>query len=214
MVEKSNVCKKVYTFPDGTTGAHAKQDAVSLSFAFTDGETIVVTPGDFPTEIQTCLMFFGISEKLGNAYAGAAKKAKETGETVGEVAFDLFESLRERLVLGEWIAEREAGGPRIGQLVQAVINCKARQGETVEFTAVAEILKDKEIREMVEKDPVVVAEVASIRATAAAERATAAAAAAEGQTGESLGFITSSDPKPELEEAGDPGNPVAEPAQG
>ncbi len=207
MVEKSNVCKKVYTFPDGETGAHAKPDAVSLAFNFSGGESVIVTPGDFPKEVQTCLMYFGISEKLGNAYAGAAKKAKETGEEVSAVAFDLFEALRERLVLGEWIAEREAGGPRIGQLVQAVINCKARLGEVIEYAAVAEILKDKEIREMVEKDPVVVAEVASIRATAAAERAATAATAAEGQSGESLAFVSAMEPgetpEPDLETVGD-----------
>ncbi len=190
MVEKSNVCKKVYTFPDGETGSHAKPDAVSLTFGFSGGESVTIERNTFPAEIATCLYWFGVSEKLGNAYAGAAKKAKETGEEVSAVAFDLFEALRERLVLGEWIAEREAGGPRIGQLVQAIVNCKGRLGETVEFAAVAEILKDKEIREMVEKDPVVIAEVAAIRAKAAAERAAQAAAAAEGESGESLAFIS------------------------
>ncbi len=181
--EKQNVCKKSYVTLD-TNGnivddSRAKSwfdRADALEFAFSNGVTHLIKPEQFPELIKTrALPFFGISEKCGNAYAGAAKKALELGEEVGAVAEDMFSALLERLELGEFISERESTGPRISQMVLAIVNIKAKDGVEVSAAEVAEKLKDKDLRENVEADVVVMAEVKRIRAESAAKAAQKAA---------------------------------------
>ncbi len=190
---KMQVCKKTYTYADGETGSNAKPNATKLDFAFSNGESRSLSLADFETDILHCLTFFGISEKLGNSYAGAAKKAKADGEEVGDVASELFDSLYERLVLGQWVSERESGGARIGDLVAAYVELRMAADNPIEPTAVITAMKDETIRKTIEADPVVVAKVAAIRSERAAEKAAKAAEAAQDAAGESLDLI-SADP--------------------
>lgn len=188
MVEKSSVCKKSYVRLDEddliVDDSRAKSwfdGADALEFAFSNGVTHLVRPEQFPESIKTrALPFFGISEKLGNGYAGATKKSVESGEAVGVVAEDMFSALLERLELGEFISERESAGPRISQMVTAIVNLKLKDGVESDPIAVALKLKDADTRANVEADPVVMAEVKRIRAVAAAEAAQKAADAAVG----------------------------------
>ena len=180
MVTKQNVCKKTYISEDGSESSHWNIDAVKLRFAFSNGVTHDVALGQFPESIRGALAFFGISEKLGNSYAGAAKKAEELGEEVGSVAEDMFSALFERLELGEFIAARESTGPRIAQMVLAIVNIKAKEGVEISTADVAEKLKSSELRAKVEADVVVMAEVKRIRAEASAKAAAKAASDAEG----------------------------------
>src|SRR5215471_7785826 len=121
---KSEKCKKTYITNTGERGKSWTIDAVSLEFKFAGGGTYVRSPSDYP-EVLKGLAFFGISEKLGNSYAGA--------DTAGE-AEESFLSMDEQLKAGDWLAEREAG-ERPSMVADAVIAAKRAAGHTFDEEA-------------------------------------------------------------------------------
>jgi hypothetical protein len=142
-----------------------------LVFAFANGEQVVVDPAKFNDFTRTAAMYHGLSQKLGDAYA-SSKDADE--------AWEKFESLREQLEAGNWLAERESAGPRISLVVKAIVAAKAKAGVTVTEEEVAAKYNemDKERQKTVLQDPRINAEYQRIRAEQAAERAAKAAEAA------------------------------------
>jgi len=182
MAEKSSVCKKVYVDKDGNETRSATADAVALEFRFANGKTHVVNPDNYPKEIQRCLVFFGTSEKDGNAYAGAKGDPDD--------AEDKFLSMHEQLMTGIWVEKAEAG-PRPSLIADAIIAALEAAGQKVDTARaekVREKVKDKDTREGALKDPVIKAEYESIKAKRAAVRAKEAATAAKGATVAVAGF--------------------------
>ena len=67
MVEKTSVCKKVYVNADGEETRSATPDVIALEFRFANGSVHAVEMVDHSGDIVSCLGWFGISEKYGNA---------------------------------------------------------------------------------------------------------------------------------------------------
>ena len=109
--EKSKVCKKVFILADGTESRHAQPGAVELQFRFSNG-TVRSTKRDEPENVDSCLSWFGRSEKYGNSYAGA------DGDPY--LAIEKWDAMRDALMSGEFVAEREATGPSVTLLMEAI----------------------------------------------------------------------------------------------
>ncbi len=182
MAEKISVCKKVYVAKDGTETRSATPDAVELQFQFQNGNTHSVKLTDHPGDILSCLTFFGISEKYGNAYAGAKGDAGDAEEK--------FLSMQEQLRGGTWVEKAEAG-PRPSLIADAIIAALTAAGEKVDdarAASVREKVKDKATRDGALKDPVIKAEYEAIKAARAALRAKEAAKVAKGAQIAATGF--------------------------
>ena len=174
MADKTSVCKKVYLNKDGEETRSATAASVQLQFRFANGNTHAVQTADHPGEILACLGWFGISEKYGNAYAGAKGDA--------DTAEEAFLSMQEQLRGGTWV-EKAEGGPRPSLIADAIIAALTAAGQTVDdkrATTVREKVKDKDTRDGALKDPVIKAQYEAIKAARAATRAKEAAAAAKG----------------------------------
>ena len=175
MVEKTSVCKKVYIDDKGVETRSAQFDSKVLQFRFANGNTHEVELPDHPGEILTCLSWFGISEKYGNAYAGAKGDAS--------VAEELFLSMQEQLRGGTWVEKAEAG-PRPSLIADAIIAALTATGQEVNASRAAEIrekVKDKATRDGALKDPVIRGQYEVIKAERATARANAALEAAKGK---------------------------------
>lgn len=136
--KKSSVCSKTFIQLDGSRGAHATPETDALEFAFTNGITHVVREEDYTEAINRCFGWMGKSEKLGNGYAGARKVAEEdlgrdaTDEEVADYAEELYGTLNEQLVDGDWVKTGEGGGVRPSMLVDAIVACLESEGTTVD----------------------------------------------------------------------------------
>jgi len=76
-----------------------ENDAVSIDFVNDTNLTVALT--DLPDNIKSRLACHGLSQKLGDSYAGA--------ESV-EDAYAAASRVRDELVNGNWVAARAAGG--------------------------------------------------------------------------------------------------------
>jgi len=173
--KKPTVCKKVYVTPDGE-GQHYSPEAVGHEFRFGNGKTIAVDVTKFPTNIQTAFMWHGMSQKLGDAYAGSPD------ESISD-KIEKFETLLERLMDGEWTKGREgASGPRTSLIFEAVVNVLTAKGDEPDDDRKAEIrekLKDNDTRKRTLANAAYKAEYDKLQADRAAERAKASAAKAK-----------------------------------
>ena len=181
MSEKSSVCKKVYIV-DGDEGStehkSATPEAARLEFRFDGGHVESISVDQFPQAIRDCATLHGLSQKLGDAYAGAK------GDV--DAAIESFGGLLERLQAGEWVKARESAGPRLSMIFQAVVKVYADAGVTLDDAKAAEIqeaLKDKAFREETTSNLKIKAALEQLRAEAAAARAAKAAEAAASDTG-------------------------------
>lgn len=96
-------------------------DAKSVTIEFGDESTLALALGQLQPSIVEQLALHGLGQKLVDSYSGA-KKAVEEGEATSKLAYAKEQVARviEQLVAGEWSARREAGGPRVTLLAQAV----------------------------------------------------------------------------------------------
>ena len=172
--------KKLFVLPDGSTARSARADATLLRFeAIATGETFEVDVSQLSDDMRTCAVWHGVSHKLGDVYADAARK--------GLVPLEEVANLWERIMGGEWVAEAKAGGGSPSLLVEAIIAVLTSKGRDItdELTeSIREKCKVKENRDRYHGDKEIAAEYASIQAKRAAEKAKKAKAAAKGATDE------------------------------
>lgn len=141
--------------------------SVTINFEET-GNAVAVQLSELTQDIITRLALHGLSQKLGDSYAGAE----------AEEAYDLAAQVAERLRAGEWTQARTGGGgPRVSQLVEALAAATGKDQEEC-LTVVSAM--DDEQKKQLKKHPSVAAELARISAERAAQKAAAAAKAAEG----------------------------------
>ena len=181
--KKKGVCAKMYLGEGDTKTRSADVNALGLEFAFNNGKTHVVKLDAFPDNIKTCLQWFGVSEKLGNAYAGAK------GDS--DVAEENFLSMLEQLTGGTWVEKSDGVGPRPSLIADAIIAALTDKGEKVDDKrkeSIREKVKDKATREGALKDPAIKAHFEQAKADRAMERAQAAAKLAKDSTMEVEGF--------------------------
>ena len=157
---KGKIASKVYVNADGSESAHASPDANSLEFRFADTPQTVLTLSlaDVGPACTAAATFHGLSQKIGDAYAGA--------DSV-EQAIESAQAVIERLGVDDWVKARESAGPRVTILADAIKVCLEANGETVDDARYQSIrtekLKTKEQREGALANPAVKAEYERIR---------------------------------------------------
>lgn len=175
MAERTPVATKVFLNAEGEESRHASPEAVALRFAFANGTSHDIALTDLPSNIIDAAAWHGISQKLGDAYAGAKGDADE--------AVEAFETLIERLKLGEWVKAREGGGPRPSMVVDAIVAALQDNGEEVDDARRAAIMakvKGPEARKGALANPVINAHYERLKLEAAKDRAKKAADKAKG----------------------------------
>ena len=180
---KKGVCTKVYIAEDGSETRSAIAGWERLEFRFTNGKTHAVNRRDHNDNISACLEGFGVSEKYGNAYAGAKGDA--------DVAEELFLNMQEQLKGGTWVERAEGLGPRPSLIADAIIAALKESKQKVDDTraaAIREKVKDKAVREGALKDPAIKMHFEAAKAKRAAEKADKAAADAKGAKVTAEGF--------------------------
>lgn len=166
--------KKAYVSDADKDGKQSYfKGAQRLEFRFANGTTESIDPNALTPDIRTAAMFHGLSQKLGDAYASS----KDVDE-----AYEKFMAMKEQVEAENWLAERESAGPRISQVILAIVAAKAAAGVEVTEAEVAEKYKamDKDQQKSLMKDPRINAQYQRIKAEQAAARAEKAMAAAEG----------------------------------
>lgn len=146
-----------------------------VTIEFADGNTLATDVSELSDEIKHQLMLHGLSQKLGDSYAGA-----ELGE-----AHELAASVYENLKSGQFKAQREGSGgtQRSSMLVEALSAATGKSAD--ECREVVNAMTDEQ-KKGLRKHPDVAKELARISAERAAEKARKAEAEAQGAEGPSL----------------------------
>jgi len=147
--------------------ATKKVDGDVISITFEHGEALEVNLANIPAEIQQRLAMHGLSQKLGDSYAGC--EVEEAAEKANAVAKDLLE--------GNWSTRVAASGPRTTQLAEALA---AATGKTLEEAATAIEAMDDEVKKDLRKHPQIKVELTRLKAESAAKAAQKAAEDAKG----------------------------------
>lgn len=174
------VCEKVYVDSEGKETRSATATAERLEFRFSNGETHAVELMEHNEEIRTCLGWFGISEKYGNAYAGSKGNVDDAEER--------FLSMQEQLTGGIWVERAEGVGPMPTLVVDAIAAAIEATGRTPDRDSIREKVKDKGVRTGALKDPRIRAEYEKLRAERAAVKAARAVKNAEGAEEVAINF--------------------------
>lgn len=141
-------------------------DVITIRFEETN-EELQCNINDIPAEIISRLAMHGLSQKLGDSYAGA--DAGESFARANAVAGDLKD--------GNWSTRVAASGPRTTQLAEALA---AATGKSLEEAASKLETLDDDAKKGLRAHPQIKVELAKIKAVKAQE---AAAKAAEGAAG-------------------------------
>lgn len=171
--KRGSMAVKKYIMPNGELSSSARPEATGVRFIFGNGKEMVVSPSDLPESVVHCAILHGIAQKLGDTYAGA--------ENVQE-ARESFDSMLERLLSGEWVAERKASGPSTTLLVEAISRVLSKNGRPVNVENIREKVQGKEARDAALRNPVFAAEYENIKVERAAARAKEANEKASGVT--------------------------------
>ena len=138
-----------------------------VEITFESGEVVAVQLSDLSEGIITKLALHGLSQKVGDSYAGA--ELAEAHELAGNVI--------ERLVAGEWTQAREGGGTsRVSMLVEALAAATGKDND--EALEVVKGMSEDQKKEL-KKHPAIAKELATIAAERAVAKAARAEAAAE-----------------------------------
>lgn len=142
-----------------------------ISFTFASGEVVEIDYAALTLEIQVQLGLHGLSQKIGDSYAGT-KTPEEAAVFAAGVA--------KRLINGEFKAVRESTGvTRVTQLVEAVARATGRAVEEVQEKLAA---MDEESIKGVRAHPSTRAAIADIKAENEAAKAEKLRAEADGST--------------------------------
>jgi hypothetical protein len=99
-------------------------DSMSLTFNFSNGKTVTVSPMDFPENSQKFLLLYGTKQKLADGYASAEGNA--------ESAFSGVQEMIDALAKGETGRTREPGsGPASAQIDLAIVDVAQAKGKTM-----------------------------------------------------------------------------------
>ncbi len=141
--KRQSVCKRVYTYADGSEGNRAQPDATKLTFTFVnDAGELVAVMGDIGAKCRDALAWHGLSQWVGDKF--------NTAKGDGVAALESARAGYESLLADAWVAIGVSAGPRIGQAVEAVKRALEADGQTVSaerVKAIAEKLADKDVRE-------------------------------------------------------------------
>lgn len=169
---KEAKAKKVYLDGEGNESRSAKPGVEVLRFEFANGNSYAVQLGDFPEAVLRSATWHGLAQKMGDEYSGA--KSPDEAE-------EAFLNVRERLMAGDWVTERQAAGPRISLVLEAVMTAYQEAGKPLDAAAIEERregLKDAAVRKAALEHPAINAVYLRLQAERAAKKAAFAAAKA------------------------------------
>lgn len=143
------------------------EEAGTVTFEFTDGRTITVNVNDLPDNVRNIATLHGVSQKVGDSYAGA-----ETVDEAYEAATDVVKNLQE----GNWRVRAEGGvggAARATMLVEALFRATAAEGNPKTMDECEELIADMsdEQRKGLRNMPQIKAHLDKIAAERAIERA-------------------------------------------
>lgn len=151
--------------------------------AFVSGDEAIaaVTLESLPKDVVTRLALHGLSQKIGDSYAGAASAERPFAYAVEAIKETIAQLMR-----GEWRVAAVAGGPRATLLARAIARATGQALESIMATlAEQEATLDEEgyktLLKQLRADPAVKQATAAIKL----EDAAAEAEKAKGVTGES-----------------------------
>lgn len=136
----------------------------AIRFDFANGRELILNAGDVPTDTCQVAMVRGLAEKVRDTYAGS--------QTVDE-AYDDASAMIEKLLAGEWLSEREGGGPGIGLFMEALQRVKEGAGLVFDIEAAKARYSGKEGSEARKSALLGNAQLRGMYATVKAERAAA-----------------------------------------
>lgn len=113
----ARISQKVYVSADGAEHRAPQPDTKIVRVKFANGQRVDVVLASLPANIATIASAHGISQKVGDAYAGA--------EGDVDVAHGLAEAMANRLNSGEWNLKGE-GGASSTMLAQALAEAAGR----------------------------------------------------------------------------------------
>lgn len=142
----------------------------TVTIAFDDGVSESFSLSELSDDMKQTLALHGLSQKLGDCYAGPEKKP---------IAFDLVMGVWENLTEGNWTLRGESA-PRTTILVRALLAIDPTLDEKELTKKVSEL--DKKAKTAIERDPVVAEKVARIKSEDAIARLEKAKEAAAGET--------------------------------
>lgn len=146
--------------------ATKKITETGISIEFETGQTLDIELSSLSDEMQKKLALHGLSQKVGDSYAGAE----------ADESFELAAAVHERLKNNDWTVTRAGGGAaRVSMLVEALA---AATGKDPEETLAVVSAMDDDAKKQLKKHPAIAAELARLSAERAVEKAKAAAASA------------------------------------
>lgn len=141
--------------------------AGTVTFNFAHGETLVVKASDVPESIRDHALLHGLSQKIGDSYAGA-----DTAEEAYAAAVETFNTIKG----GEWAAAREGVGTGGADLIKAFAEAT---GKTEDECREVLIKATDEQKKKIKKHPAVAAVLDRIQSEKLLARSKARAAAAD-----------------------------------
>lgn len=148
--------------------------AGTLTFTAADGTVQTLTVADLPESIRLQAMFHGLSQKIGDSYAGAASEADPEA-----YAKQCVREQIEQLLTGAWRASGGGGGPKHSHLVLAFAQVAGTTpDEAAEYIGKLDEKEQKELR----KQPKIKVAIERLKIEAATRRLQAAEKAAQEET--------------------------------
>lgn len=163
----ARISQKVYVSAGGVEHRTPQVDTEIVRVKFANGQHVDIELTSLPADIATIACAHGISQKVGDAYAGA--------EGDVDVAYGLADAMAIRLIGGEWNIKAE-GGAAATMLAQAL----AEAGQVTLAEAIAKIGDmSKEEKADLRKHPQIAAILSRMELEKAQAKAQATAAAAQ-----------------------------------
>lgn len=185
MAERTKVADKVFLDAQGEESRHASQDTTKLEFRFTDGTVREVDLEKIGAKCKAAALWHGLSQKLGDSYAGAKG-------VVGD-AIESLDTVLERLANDDWVKAGEGPGTRPSLVADAIKAALEKAGQTVDeerYATIREKVKGNENRKAALAIPEVAVEYERLRLEAQQARFAKMSEAAAASGGAGLAAFT------------------------
>jgi hypothetical protein len=155
-----------------------RDDFSGVDFNFSEGTVLSMLVADVPEALRPRLICHGLSQKIGDSYAGAAGNVAD--------AIDWAQTTIELLTSGEWSERKEGAVARPSRIVKAAMLAYQEAGKPVDEAAIMEKAKDKAWREKAMTNAAIKAIYDRLVVEEAQAKAALSAAAAASATGSNL----------------------------
>ena len=140
----------------------------TATFSFSNGKSLVCDIGKLPSEMQTRIALHGIGARVGDAFAAAAREAKDAGTDVATAALTMATDCWAQLVAGKWTERTSSGSVKFLDLIEPLMAVAAKNNKPTTREKLIANLKDKTATELsaIRRNPDVAKAAADIAAKA------------------------------------------------